>query len=683
MSGCPLSVGIALAMDMRNQKEGVSNPVPSEEKGEDAISQAQADDVVCKETRKQPMITNISQKDGNQGQARKEAKGAEGKPTRLRQGGETNSHTAVHPIIGPSKHGLLETKLQEDKVKVLMEKKWHQRSEPVFDPNIEATIRRARAAKRRQNQWQQNRQEGSSEMANQGGNPENNRNPGGDQQNRPERLLRDFFIPQQEEVQSPLVFPDQPNWNNAPQQGNYQRPTQPPRFHRQDGQPPNYHNQQRSNQQYIPREDEWISVQNAIKNFAVSWKSLENQLAQIAKQNAEKPSGSMPSVTVVNPKGNDQKQAKAITLRSGKQLNQPSEKVTLVSEPAGNKETFSEKISDNGDLVEHEQATKKPGMDEIQFPAPIKKPQEPVPIPPYPERMRYLSPQCDSPSPHGEPTPPPPPQPPRALQEQALNAITDEWEPRLFPRKKAWDFLLKHLKRKIIAERGIGEDGEAFAYIKRHSTEGIRAIWKLPRVSTDYRETITALHPNQPLEQAILSRLAKEGTDWEKDDQDNPLGFYANALQTPDLNLWHHLICCNLMPTTYTSKVTYEQAMILSQGEELVLPSDDYHALRKGRGGFLNIDAKSSLQQPLRLNKLDQRPPGASSSGQATSTPTPAGQLRQRDFNKKTRFILDYVHQCQIRTEQFLQEMHKCIGYPENCPLPHDPPAHSLHGMPP
>ncbi|CAI9109144.1 OLC1v1008906C1 [Oldenlandia corymbosa var. corymbosa] len=47
------------------------------------------------------------------------------------------------------------------------------------------------------------------------------------------------------------------------------------------------------------------------------------------------------------------------------------------------------------------------------------------------------------------------------------------------------------------------------------------------------------------------------------DDQENPLGFPANALQTPDLNLWHHFICCNLMPTSYTAKVTYEMALLL------------------------------------------------------------------------------------------------------------------------
>ncbi|CAI9090099.1 OLC1v1024790C1 [Oldenlandia corymbosa var. corymbosa] len=233
--------------------------------------------------------------------------------------------------------------------------------------------------------------------------------------------------------------------------------------------------------------------------------------------------------------------------------------------------------------------------------------------------------------------------------------------------------------------------------------EGLRFL-----AETSQAEIIVALHPNQPLGQAILSRLAKEGTDWEKDDQDNRLGFYANAMQTPDLNLWHHFICCNLMPTTYTAKVTNEQAMILyaivtntpldaasvirdqltrcitdPKVKSWYFPVMITMLCRRAGVTFLNTDAESSLQQPLRLNKLDQRPPGASSSRQVASTPTPAGQLRQRDFNKQTRFILDYVHQCQMRTEQFLQEMHKCIGCPENCPLPHDPPAHPLHGMPP
>ncbi|CAI9106230.1 OLC1v1005340C1 [Oldenlandia corymbosa var. corymbosa] len=252
---------------------------------------------------------------------------------------------------------------------------------------------------------------------------------------------------------------------------------------------------------------------------------------------------------------------------------------------------------------------------------------EPTP-PSYPERQ---------PSPEREPTPPPPPQPPRVLHEQALNTLTDEWEPRLFPRKKAWDFLLKHLKRKIITERGIGKDSATFAYIKRHRWE----------------------------------TLAKEGADWEKDDQDNPLGFPANALQTLDLNLWHHFICCNLMSTSYTTKVAYEQALLLyvivtdipfdaasmirdqftrcikdPKVKSWYFPVMITMLCRRAGMTFLSTDTESSLQQPLRLSKLDQRPPGASSSGQAAPTPTPAGQLRQRDFNKQTRFILDYVHQC-------------------------------------
>ncbi|CAI9115259.1 OLC1v1016112C1 [Oldenlandia corymbosa var. corymbosa] len=259
---------------------------------------------------------------------------------------------------------------------------------------------------------------------------------------------------------------------------------------------------------------------------------------------------------------------------------------------------------------------------------------------PSPEWQRTPTPPS---SPAREPTPPPPPQPPRALQEQALNAITDEWEP-----------------RDGVFVRGISVNC---------STEAIRAIWKLPRISTDYRETLAALHPNQPLEQAILSRLAKEGTSWEMDDQENPLGFPANALQMPDLNLWHHFICYNLMPTSYIAKVTYEMALLL-YAIVTDTPFDAASVIREQltrcitdpkvrswyfpvmvtmlckRAGvtFMHTDAESNLQQPLRMHKLDQKPPGASSAGQTTSTPTPTGQLRQRDFNKQTRFILDYVH---------------------------------------
>ncbi|CAI9108949.1 OLC1v1008663C1 [Oldenlandia corymbosa var. corymbosa] len=236
-------------------------------------------------------------------------------------------------------------------------------------------------------------------------------------------------------------------------------------------------------------------------------------------------------------------------------------------------------------------------------------------------------------------------------------------------------------------ERRIGEDSAAFAYIKRHrwemfsrplirlrtqivqefygnfstaprdgvfvrgisvncSTEAIRAIWKLPRVSTDYKDTLVALHPNQPLEQAVLDRLAKEGANWEKDDQDNPLGFSANALQTRDLNLWHHFIYCNLMSTSYTAKVTYEQALLLyaivtdtpfdaalvirdqltrcitnPKVKSWYFPVMITMLCRRAGVTFLSTDTEISLQQPLRLSKLDQRPPGASSSGQAASLP--------------------------------------------------------------
>ncbi|CAI9106199.1 OLC1v1005284C1 [Oldenlandia corymbosa var. corymbosa] len=319
------------------------------------------------------------------------------------------------------------------------------------------------------------------------------------------------------------------------------------------------------------------------------------------------------------------------------------------------------------------------------------------------ERRRYLSPQFDF----------------RKCKHKRLQATKAEIQFR--PKSHSIDNsvlgMLSHAAGQK-KERGIGEDGAAFAYIKRHgwetfskpliqprtqivqefygnfstaprdgvfvwgisvncSTKALRAIWILPRVSQDYRDTLAALHPNQPVEQAVLSRLAKEGADWERDDQDNPLGFPANALQMPDLNLWHHFICCNLMPTSYTAKITYEQALLLyaivtdtpfdaalvirdqltrcitdPKVKSWYFPVMITMLCRRAEVTFLSTDIESSLQQPLRLSKLDQRPPGASSLGRAAFAPTPAGQLRQRDFNKQTRFILDYVHRCQTRTDE-------------------------------
>ncbi|CAI9117371.1 OLC1v1018751C1 [Oldenlandia corymbosa var. corymbosa] len=84
---------------------------------------------------------------------------------------------------------------------------------------------------------------------------------------------------------------------------------------------------------------------------------------------------------------------------------------------------------------------------------------------------------------------------------------------------------------------------------------------------------------------------------------------------------------------------------------------------------FLNTDAESSLEQPLRLDKLDQRPPGASSLGQAASTPTPAGQLRQKDFNKQTRPIkeermdLDYLCDRELVQKSYDQDDENVINF--------------------
>lgn len=56
------------------------------------------------------------------------------------------------------------------------------------------------------------------------------------------------------------------------------------------------------------------------KSQAVAIQNLEIQMGQIAKILNRRPQGALPSNTEVNPKNHGQEQCKAVTLRSGKQL---------------------------------------------------------------------------------------------------------------------------------------------------------------------------------------------------------------------------------------------------------------------------------------------------------------------------------------------------------------------------
>jgi len=68
----------------------------------------------------------------------------------------------------------------------------------------------------------------------------------------------------------------------------------------------------------------FLSVGATLRNHTVSLHNLENQVGQIVKTLAERPQGSLPSNTETNPR----EQMKAITLRSGKEVERdlPQEK---------------------------------------------------------------------------------------------------------------------------------------------------------------------------------------------------------------------------------------------------------------------------------------------------------------------------------------------------------------------
>jgi hypothetical protein len=84
--------------------------------------------------------------------------------------------------------------------------------------------------------------------------------------------------------------------------------------------------------------------QSTFKNHEASIRNLETQMGQISRQLAERPQGTFPSDTVVNPK----EQCKAITTRSGKILTSPQ------STPSKNTTSKEEKESQakDGTLVE-------------------------------------------------------------------------------------------------------------------------------------------------------------------------------------------------------------------------------------------------------------------------------------------------------------------------------------------
>ena len=77
-------------------------------------------------------------------------------------------------------------------------------------------------------------------------------------------------------------------------------------------------------------------TQSLFKNQDASIRNLETQIGQLSRQIAERPQGTFPSDTIVNPK----EHCKAIVTRSGKVLGNEDEKGTSDEE---NKQTDKEK----------------------------------------------------------------------------------------------------------------------------------------------------------------------------------------------------------------------------------------------------------------------------------------------------------------------------------------------------
>ncbi|CAI9102910.1 OLC1v1001284C1 [Oldenlandia corymbosa var. corymbosa] len=114
------------------------------------------------------------------------------------------------------------------------------------------------------------------------------------------RLLRDYSVPQEEEVQTPLAYNNVAaenfelktqmiQWNNnwTNQQSNYQRSAQPSGF---------------QNQPFRVKEEDLIKVGNVLASLDATVKNMQNQVAQMARRIPDRPAGTLPGDTLENSK---------------------------------------------------------------------------------------------------------------------------------------------------------------------------------------------------------------------------------------------------------------------------------------------------------------------------------------------------------------------------------------------
>ena len=136
--------------------------------------------------------------------------------------------------------------------------------------------------------------------------------------------------------------------------------------------------------EYMAKNDAIIQNQaSMIQSQAASLRSLENQLGQLANALNTRPQGSLPSDTE-NPRREGKEQCKAISLRSGKELEQPEVKPRQQREHSSIQET-KEKEEEVEELKKQNNATDRNAAASLQ--QSCTEQQNSRPPPPFPQRL--------------------------------------------------------------------------------------------------------------------------------------------------------------------------------------------------------------------------------------------------------------------------------------------------------
>lgn len=184
--------------------------------------------------------------------------------------------------------------------------------------------------------------------------------------------------------------PQQPYQQARPFNQGYQQQYAP----RQPYQPPGFHQQPQANAgQPSNEKSEMDELRLMIKSLAVSQKTLENQMGQLASAMLSRQQGTLPSDTEVNPGRRDGKeQVKAVTLRLGKVTSDPKS-VTKEDEKVQNRQVEKSAVPEiqKSDLVADQLDGE---LDKSKEPVEKASPEQSLknnqiyPPPPYPRRLQ-------------------------------------------------------------------------------------------------------------------------------------------------------------------------------------------------------------------------------------------------------------------------------------------------------